>query len=139
LEGHLPLQSTIDKKQRLVIGTAWGCITFPEIKAHQDKLLSDPDFSPEFNQLMDGSKVTDWLLTIKEAETIARRKMFSPFSKRAIVGPLPVNSPLARIIDAYYELTKHASNMEVFQDVPSALKWLGIEALPETKPGTEGP
>jgi hypothetical protein len=139
LEGYLPLHSTIDKKLRLVIGTAWGCVTFPEIKAHQDKMLSDPDFNPEFNQLMDASKVTDWRLTIEEAETAARRKIFAPSSKRAIVGPLPVNSPLARIIGALNELTKHTSNLEVFQDVPSALKWLRIEALPVIKSGTEEP
>jgi hypothetical protein len=129
----VPIHSTIDKQLGLVIGTAWGRITFDEITAHQNKLLGDPDFSPTFNQLMDSSKVTDWCVSIDEAETAARRELFSPLSKRAFVGPLPTGSPLARIFHAYNELTKQASKVQIFQDVPSALKWLGVDALPRSK------
>ena len=130
----MPIHSTIDKDLGLVIGTAWGRITFDEITAHQNKVLGDVDFNPAFNEFMDGSKVTDWCLSIDQVENAARRKVFSPLSKRAFVGPLPPDSPLARIVGAYNELTKHASRIQVFQDVPSALKWLGIEALPEINP-----
>lgn len=86
-----------------------------------------------FNQLMDASKVTDWYLSIDQVENVTRREFFSPLSKRAFVGPLPPDSPLARVFDAYNELTKHSSGIQIFPDVPSALKWLGIEALPETR------
>lgn len=131
----MPIHVVIDKRLRLVIGTASGCITLSDITAHQDKLLSDPDFSPDFNQLMDGSRITDWRLSIDDVEFVAHRKVFSSSSKRAIVAPQPSNSPLARIIVAYHKLTDHLWNVRLFEDVPSALNWLGIDALPEIKIG----
>ncbi len=33
--------------------------TFAEVKKYQDQLLADPDFNPEFDQLMDGTGITD--------------------------------------------------------------------------------
>lgn len=132
----MPIRSTINKELRLVIGSAWGSVTSAEIKAHQDELLSDPDFNPEFNQFMDGSRVTDWCVSIQEAENAVRRKIFSPSSKRAIVTT--VNPVLASIFDAYNKFTKPVSTLELFPDVHSALKWLGIEALPKVSPLRNG-
>ena len=43
----MPCSYVIDTGKRLVITTACGCVTFAEIRAHQDKLLSDPEFNPE--------------------------------------------------------------------------------------------
>jgi len=127
----MPVECTIDKKRRLVFGSAWGAITFAEVKRYQDQLLADPDFNPEFDQLMDGTGITDWLLSIEEAEAATRRRFFSPASKRAYIRPVPTSAPLARILNAYCEMTKDASHIRVFDDVPSALQWLGVEALPE--------
>jgi len=126
----VPVQSTIHTELRLVIGRAWGCVTFAEIAAHQDKLLAEPNFNPDFNQFMDATRVTAWQVSIDEAETAARRRFFSPLSKRAFVVPLPPNSPLARLFEGFFALTQEASKIQLFQDVPSALKWLGLEALP---------
>ena len=120
-----------DRQTTLVIGSAWSSITFADVKAYQDRLLADPEFNPEFNQLMDGTEITDWLLTIDEAETATRHRFFSPSSKRAYVRPLPTAAPLARILNAYCELTKDASQIRVFDDLPSALRWLGLEARPK--------
>jgi len=114
-----------------VIGSAWGAITFADVKRYQDKLLADPEFNPEFDQLMDGTGVTDWLLTIDEAEAVTRRRFFSPTSKRAYIRPVPATAPLARILNAYCEMTKDASHIHVFDDLATALQWLGLEALPE--------
>jgi len=122
----VPVQSTIDTELRLVIGRAWGCVTFDDIAAHQEKLLDDPNFNPNFNQFMDASGMTDWQVSIDEAETVARRKLFSTLSKRAFVKPHPT-SLAARVFEGYFGLTKQASKIEVFPDAPSALNWLGVE------------
>jgi len=126
----VPVQSTIHTELRIVIGRAWGYVTAAEIAAHQDKLLADPSFNPDFNQLMDASKMTDWQVSIDDAQTAARRKFFSPLSKRAFVKPHPTTSSVARVFESDVELTKKASKIELFSDVPSALEWLGLEALP---------
>lgn len=51
----MPCRYVIDIEQRLVISTGWDRVTFAEIKAHQDQLVSDPDFNPEFNQFVDAT------------------------------------------------------------------------------------
>jgi hypothetical protein len=132
----MPVECTIDKERRLVIGSAWGAITLADVKGYQDKLLADPEFNPEFDQLMDGTGITDWLLTIEEAEAATRRRFFSPASKRAYIRPVPASAPLARILNAYCEMTKDASHIRVFDDIPSALQWLGLKAIPKDKPTT---
>jgi hypothetical protein len=93
-------------------------------------LLSELSFNPDFNQFMDASKMTDWRVSVDDAETAARRKLFSPLSKRAFVKPHPTTSSVARVFESDVELTKTASKIELFSDVPSALEWLGLAALP---------
>jgi len=114
-----------------VVGSAWGEITVGDVTGYQDKLLADPEFSPEFDQLMDGTGIMGWHLTIQEAEAATRRRLFSPDSKRAYVRPVPASAPLAKILNAYCEMTKDASGIRVFDDIPSALLWLGRETVPE--------
>jgi len=79
----MPFSYLIDTKRRLVISTAWGCVTFEEVKAYQNGLLSDPDFTPEFDQFLDATCLTTLDLSIVEAKTIARRPLFSRTSWRA--------------------------------------------------------
>ena len=49
----MPCRYVIDKERRVVLSTAWDLVTFAELKTHQNQLKNDPDFSPEFNQLLD--------------------------------------------------------------------------------------
>lgn len=120
----------IDKKQSLVISTAWDRITFPEVKAHQNQLLSDPDFSPEYNQLMDLRAVTKFDVSVEEAKQIARRTLFSTKSRRALVASDPAIFGMGRLMQAYNEMSAAASQVHIFHDLPSALKWLGVETPP---------
>ena len=128
----MPCRYVIDKERRLVISTGWDRVTFSEIKVHQDQLLSDPDFSPEFDQLADGTAVTALDLSIDEAKEVARRKLFSPTSKRAFVGSSPAIYGMLRLAGTYHEMSKESSKVSVFHDLPSALQWLGLKDLPNT-------
>jgi len=130
-QSRMPVRYVIDKERRLVISSGWDRVTFAEIKVHQDQLLSDPDFSPEFNQLVDGTAVTALDISIDEAKEIARRKLFSSTSKRAFVGSSPAIYGMLRLTGTYHEMSKESSKVSVFYDLSSALKWLGLEALPE--------
>ena len=120
----------IDKKQSLVISTAWDRLTFPEAKAHQDQLLSDPDFSPEYSQLVDLRAVTKFDLSVGEAKQIARRTLFSTNSRRALVASDPAIFGMGRLMQAYNEMSDAASQVHIFRDLPSAVKWLGVETPP---------
>ena len=76
----MPCDYVIDQSRRLVITTGAGRLTFAEAKAHQDKLIADPDFERAYNQLIDLRAVTALDLSVEEAKTIARRNSFSPQS-----------------------------------------------------------
>ena len=106
-------------------------MTCAEMKAHQDQLLSDPDFKPEFDQLIDATAVTAVEVSVDEIKTLVSRKVLSPESRRAFLAPSPFVYGMGRMMGTYLEMSKAASQVGVFRDLPSALKWLGLEALPD--------
>jgi len=121
----------IDKERKLVITIASGRVTFAEMKAHQDQLERDPDFRPEFNQLGDGAAVTEVDISADEVRELVGHKVFAQTSRRAWVAPAPAVYGMSRLVSTYQEMLKARSTISVFYDFPSALKWLGLEALPE--------
>jgi hypothetical protein len=126
------LTDVIDKERRIVITTAWDRVTFAEGKAHQDKLKSDPDFSPEFNQPLDATKVTALEITPEEARRIAQGSLFfSPSSRRAWVAPTPFIVGMARMVQIHREIAGAKEQFRVFYDRNEALKWLGLDTLPQ--------
>jgi hypothetical protein len=126
----MPCHYVIDRERRLVITTASDRVTFAEVKTHQDQLRSDPDFNPEFNQLIDATAITVLDVSVDEAKELARRTMFSATSRRAWVATSPVIYGMMRLAGTYHEMSKEPSNVSVFYDLPSALKWLGLEDMP---------
>lgn len=125
----MPCDYLIDRQRHLVISTATDRFTFDEAKAHQEKLIADPDFDPKFNQLIDMRAVTVFDLTVEEAKTIARRNPFSPQSRRALVASSPHVFGMLRLAMAHHEMTPGASETSAFYDLDAAMAWLG--AMPE--------
>jgi|SRR5215470_857783 len=126
----MPCRYVIDKERRLLISTASDRVSFAEMKAHQDQLLSDPDFKAEFNQLVDATAVTGVDVSVEEIRMLVNRKVFSPTSRRALVATQPAIFGVGRMMAAYLEMSKASSEVCVFYDLPSALKWLGTELDP---------
>lgn len=63
-----------------------GRVTFGDMVANQDRLLNDPDFDPEFNQLSDATLATDTDLSASNARTLYDRRVFSATARRAVVA-----------------------------------------------------
>jgi hypothetical protein len=122
----MPVRFVIHKEQRLVITTGEGRLTFDEVKAHQDRLLNDPDFDPDFNQLLDATAVTTMVASEAQVRTVAERKLFSPTSRRAFVVASTFTYGMGRMLQTYNEMSDAASPISIFGDRASALKWLGI-------------
>jgi hypothetical protein len=55
-----------------------------------DQGVTDPDFDPGFNPIVDFREVTFIDISGGETRTLARNPLFSPESKRAVVAPTPV-------------------------------------------------
>jgi hypothetical protein len=83
----MPVRSIIHKKQRLVVTLEEGRVTFDDMRANLDRLLNDPDFDPEFNQLSDASLATDTDLAPNNLSRLYDRRVFSDASRRAVIAP----------------------------------------------------
>lgn len=126
----MPLRYFIDKERRLVTTTAWGDVGFEETKAHQDRLVNDPEFDPEFNQLIDASGITALHMSIQEARIVASQPIFSATSRRAVVATDPFIFGMARLMEAYHSIARLQSPVNVFYDLEKAYEWLGLKDDP---------
>jgi len=124
----MPCHYVIDKERCLVISTGVGVVTFDEMKAHQDQMRNDPDFSPKFNQLIDATAVTSVSLTRSGAQELTFRNIFSPSSRRALVATKPAIFGMGRLLMTYLEMSDTPSEAQAFYSLAPALKWLGVDA-----------
>ena len=49
----MPFNYVVYREHRLVISTGSDPVTWEEVKDRQDQSKTDPDFSPEFNQIVE--------------------------------------------------------------------------------------
>jgi hypothetical protein len=127
----MPCGYTISKELRLIVRVAWGVVTFAEMVAHQDRLRGDPEFSPQFDQLIDATAVSRVEATAGEMRSLALVSPFSSSSRCAFVANSAGIYGVGRMMMTLSELSPRAYEMAIFKDLPSALKWLGVKALPE--------
>jgi hypothetical protein len=113
----------IDKERRLVTSTASGVITLPEIWAHQEKLLKDPDFDPSFAQLLDVTQVTKLALSSEDVRRVAESNTLSSNPRLAIVATSAFVYGLARMFQIFREMTGE-EGIRVFRDRDEALAWV---------------
>ncbi|MGA8500843.1 MAG: hypothetical protein WB683_04800 [Candidatus Sulfotelmatobacter sp.] len=130
----MPFSYVVHREQGLVISIGSGRVTWEEIKERQDQTKTDPDFNPEFNQIVDLRAVTGFDMTSDHARALARRMIFSFSSKRAFIAANPAVFGVARMWEIFTEMSDNPSEIRVFYDLPSALKWLNLESLPESLP-----
>lgn len=132
----MPARYVIHKDQGLVVNYGWGHLTFADFRAQQDTLIKDLDFDPSFNRLVDVTEATALDLTVEEAKTIARRSIYHPASRRAVVAKDPDVFGMARLMDVYHATATRREQVRVFYDRDEALKWLGLQSLPPERHDT---
>jgi len=121
----VPFSYVVHKDQRLVISTGSGRVTCPEIKVRQDQTATDPDFNPDFDQIVDLRAVTAFDVSVDEFTELAARKVFSSRSRRAFVASSPGVFGMGRLWEAHTELSQEISQIRVFYELSAALEWLG--------------
>jgi len=113
----------IDKERRLIMSTASGVITLPEVWAHQEKLAKDPDFDPSFAQVLDVTQVTKLELSSEDVRRVADSNDFSPNPRLAIVATSSLVYGMARMFQMFREM-KGKEKTRVFRDRDEALAWV---------------
>ena len=119
----MPAYFKVDKERRLVMSTGAGVFTMTDAWAHQENLLKDPDFEPNFSQLWDLTQVTKVDLTSEDLRTLSQRSIFSRDSRRAILVSADVVFGLARMFEAFREYLGE-EGIRVFRDLDDALEWV---------------
>ena len=120
----MPLTFAIDKRRRLVTSTASGTLSYSDIAAHQDRLKSDPNFDPAFDQLFDGTGVTNIALTVEEIQTVARQRIFAAGSRQAFATSSEFAYGMARMFEIYRETSGTGRLVRVFSGLREAQEWL---------------
>lgn len=120
----MPIVSRIIPAERLVLTKSWGTVAFDEVYAHQNWLLADPEFIPDYDQLAIHTDLELFTPTSEQAVTLGRRKVFSNRSILAHVASIDHVYGLLRMMATYHELENKSEFVEVFRDEESARQWL---------------
>ena len=64
----MKVRYSIDTERRLILTSAKGWVTFDDVRAHQDRLLADPDFDRSFDQLIDATATTRFDISPDQAQ-----------------------------------------------------------------------
>jgi hypothetical protein len=99
-----------------------GAATDDEIRDHGQRLRNDPEFRPDFRQLVDMSELTEIRVGSGLIMNAARNQFFSPGVRRALVA----NSDAAFGMARMYALASEnvGQTIQVFRDKDAAEAWL---------------
>lgn len=120
----MPESYEIDAARGLVVCRAWGNLSTDELREHYRRLRADPEFSPDYVQIADLTRVTEFSVDSAAIETEARASIFAPGTKRALVAPTGLAYGLARMFAAHG--TASGQDMQVFTEWQPAEEWLGV-------------
>jgi hypothetical protein len=120
----MPCNYRIERKQRLVISTAWGVLTGEEILEHQNRLVCDSCFNSDFYQLLELVDVTNFEIDFDTMDTLSEQQIFSPRSRRAFIAKSPLAFGLSRMFASLRELRGGEEQIRIFDNRDEALGWL---------------
>lgn len=123
----MPVTYTIDTKLRLVSFIASGDVTAAELLEYQNRLTRDPDFNPAFRQLADFSQATSASVSSDDVRALATRNAFDRSARRCVVVPTAELFGLARMFQAFRELSGGKEQLHIFKERKEALDWLFSE------------
>jgi hypothetical protein len=121
----VPADYTIDKEHRLVISTGRGVLTKEDVLGHMDRISKDPNFDPDFSQLLDFRSVTAVDFGPEEIRRFAERNIFSPGARRAFLVTNDLHFGLARMFAIHREL-RGETGISVFRNHDEALDWIAV-------------
>jgi hypothetical protein len=119
----MPAFYKIDKERKLVMSSGSGVLTREDLVGHQNRLLKDPDFDPDFSQLLDFTNLAKVDVTPEDVRLAARKNIFSPHSRRAFLVKDDLQFGLARMFEIHRELAGE-KGIRVFRNIDEALDWV---------------
>jgi hypothetical protein len=120
-EGSAPITAPFAPQNRRTTWI-WGAATDDEILNHGQRLRNDPQFCPDFRQLVDMSELTEMRVASGLVRDASRNQFFSPGVRRALVASSEAAFGMARMYAIASEI--EGQTIEVFRDMNSADAWL---------------
>lgn len=122
----MPADYKIDKQRRFVLSSGSGLLTSEDVLSHMNRISVDPDFDPNFSQLLDFTKVTEVGFGPREVREFAERDIFAPHARRAFLVQNDLHFALARMFEIHREL-RGERGIGVFRQLEQAMEWLAAE------------
>jgi hypothetical protein len=119
----VPAFYKIDKERRVVLSSGAGVLNRADIQGHMDRLSSDPDFDPNYSQILDFTHLAGVDIGPEDVRQFAQRNIFSPQSRRAFVVKDDLQFGLARMFEIHRELNGE-TGIRVFRTIDEALDWV---------------
>ena len=113
----MPVKYFIDRTARLVTTVFYGAFTDSDVWLLIDQLRKDPEYDPDFDELIDCTEVTENLVSAGTLSAV--RSSSKP--RRAVVASSAKNYGIARMFQALQTNQK----IEVFRTLEEAKEWLG--------------
>ena len=124
------ISSRIDTAQRRVFTEGAGVLTDAEMLAHPQELLSDSDFDPSFDQIVDATTFSRLDVTTDAIMTLAEHSPFLPTSRRALVIESDMQFGLARQYLLFVD--GDMKRLHAFRTMEDAEAWLDDKADVQT-------
>jgi hypothetical protein len=112
----------IDVEKRTVRVRFCKKVTARDIRAYAERLRTDPEFDPDFSEIVDLSEVEDLALQADEFLQLADQiDCFSAGAWRAFVVRNSVQDHAARM----HKILRIPTNMRIFSLLEEAMAWIG--------------
>ena len=114
----------IDRARRLIEIEIAGNYLLEHAQTLARNLRADPDFDPEFAQIIDCRDADLSSLTTEDLREIAADLLSVPGRRIAIVSKDSSDEALVRLYATYVQLTENKSVLRSFHDRGSAIAWI---------------
>lgn len=119
----MPASYTIDKARRLVLLRMWGVCTAKDVLWFREAIKTDPDFDPDFAELVDLTGVIKAKMAPGEVRMLAGMVPFSAAARRALLSEDLLIFGLSRIYETLRSL-RGDQHVRVFRRRDEAMAWL---------------
>ena len=100
-----------------------GVFNREEALAHRARLFADPDFDPNYSQLLDLTHVTRFDLNAADLRQLAEDDPFTTSSRRAFLVPNDLSYGLGRMYEIFRE-SAGEHGIRIFRSLDEALDWI---------------
>ena len=118
----MPARHVIEAEDRLVYTTVTGVVTFDDVLQQIASLRADPNFNPDFSEIIDLSGASDVRLGYDEFKRIEQLDPFSEKGKRALV--IPTNPAVYGVSRMYHLIQNEHPRIKLFRSLADAREWV---------------